>query len=554
MDQRDADFLLNLLLDRTSGNGECLYNLHRLHRINPRTYFSLGYVESAALGSGVELGNNSVGSWQQSLVRSDELYDSGIPGLTGAADPSAVVFNGTGTYTLSVEILGVVSGSNPTMSVLVTGVNLSAVVSVCGLYGASSLSIAGVVKLGSGNTPSAIGVDPNTDTVYVANPCLLCSTNGALWVINGTTNTVEDNLSIKYITYLSSIAVDPSANLIYVAANASASCVHTKQTQSEVAVVDGSNDSVLRYLTVEQGPSSMVVDHATDTLYLSHYCGDTPGPAEVTAVNATTGETIANVQITKFGATWSLALDSITDTIWAAEGGIALNEPLTAVNGTTNKVEANINLSTGSSNPTIRVASDAVTVDAATDMVYATDVGPLGILHIINGKTDKEVGNTTIGEAGDFITVDPVSDKVYVVASSCRDTSYFAPYCTYRLNTVYAIDGRTGEVTGNLTLEAGLSAVAVNPTTGLIYVGGPGAEVTVVKDSAQFSASTSSSKGGSSIPEFPYQVVGATVIALGVVLAYIAVKARTRAPSGSAHEGRAFANSESRLRRFNADS
>ncbi len=74
---------------------------------NPAGYnFSMGSTIGETLAQTITLSKESLGSWQEVDVTSGLLFTSGIPIWQNSTDPSALVFNGTGTYRFTVQILG----------------------------------------------------------------------------------------------------------------------------------------------------------------------------------------------------------------------------------------------------------------------------------------------------------------------------------------------------------------------------------------------------------------------------------------------------------------
>ena len=96
------------------------------------------------------------------------------------------------------------------------------------LLGSGLLAVVGVPEAAAaapatvtvGSNPSAVGVDPTTDTIYVANYA-----SGTVSVIDGTTNTVTDTVTVG--TSPDAVGVDPTTDTIYVA----------NQTSNSVSVI-----------------------------------------------------------------------------------------------------------------------------------------------------------------------------------------------------------------------------------------------------------------------------------------------------------------------------
>jgi len=75
---------------------------------------------------------------------------------------------------------------------------------------------------------------------------------------------------------------------------------------------------------------------------------------------------------------------------------------------------------------------------------------------VIDGKTNKVIGNVKVGNTPSAVAVNPNTNMVYV-------TNYYD-------NTTSVIDGKTNKVIGNVTVGSAPSALAVNPNTNMVYV------------------------------------------------------------------------------------
>ena len=77
---------------------------------------------------------------------------------------------------------------------------------------AAATSYTVTATIGTGSYPWGVGVDPSTDTVYVAN-----EGSNSVSVIDGATNTVTATISVG--SFPTGVGVDPTTDTIYVSNN-----------------------------------------------------------------------------------------------------------------------------------------------------------------------------------------------------------------------------------------------------------------------------------------------------------------------------------------------
>ncbi|MGD0476589.1 MAG: ABC transporter permease [Nitrososphaerales archaeon] len=74
---------------------------------NPNGNFSMGATLSTTLATAITVTTSDAGHWKNVNVLSGLLYNSGIPVYQTAANPSNIVFNVTGSYRFTMQVLGV---------------------------------------------------------------------------------------------------------------------------------------------------------------------------------------------------------------------------------------------------------------------------------------------------------------------------------------------------------------------------------------------------------------------------------------------------------------
>ena len=127
-----------------------------------------------------------------------------------------------------------------------------------------------------GNAPSAVAVNPTTNTIYVTN-----THNNTVSVINGSTNEVTDTVSVSDGPLV--IAVNTSTNTVYVA----------NFQDNTVSVVNGSTNEVTDTVSVSDGPLVIAVNTSTNTVYVPNYGDNTV--SVITQPSAPSTPSISNI-------------------------------------------------------------------------------------------------------------------------------------------------------------------------------------------------------------------------------------------------------------------
>ena len=260
--------------------------------------------------------------------------------------------------------------------------------------------------------PFAVAVDQPTDTVYAVNQSDINFNPGdSVSVISGATCNASDT----------------------------SGCGNTPATVS-----------------VGSFPTSVAVDQATDTIYVTNGNDGTLSVINGATCNGTntsgcdqTPVTVPLVNPNEYFAT-GVAVNQATDTVYVLSGGPGTAPDLVSVlNGATCNGSVTVGCSTAP--PTVTVGSNigfvGLAVNQDTDTIYADNSGDDSV-SVINGATcngtntagcGKTPPTVSVGRQGsyDYIAVDPATDLVYV-------TDYFD-------DAVSIIDGATcnaGDVAG----------------------------------------------------------------------------------------------------------
>jgi YVTN family beta-propeller protein len=243
----------------------------------------------------------------------------------------------------------------------------------------------------AGSEPSAVAVDPTTDTVYVAD-----ESGNTVTVIDGETGTVTATIGVG--TVPQAIAVDASTDTVYVA-----------NLGGTVSVIDGATDTVTATITVGITPDGVAVDPVTHTVYVSNQYSGTV--SVIDAQTNTVTKTISGLPEAN-----PLAVNPVTDTIYVAH----LSTPtVSVINGATDTVTATI---------TVGSDPDAVAVDPTTNTVYVTNGSDTAnSMSVINGATNTVTATIGVGSLPLGIAVDPATHNAYVPNSGDNTISVISP-------------------------------------------------------------------------------------------------------------------------------
>lgn len=386
-------------------------------------------------------------------------------------------------------------------------------------------SVSQTIELGW--LPRIVAVNPTTNLVYVAYSLQgdpFSRTPQFISVISGASGNVLENVTVAGFVW--SIAINPSTSLLYLGETFGRGVT----IYSFVSVIDANTRRVVANVSLGsenivglRKPTSIAVNPSTGMVYVANYqLGPSASPSgftnAVSVIDGRTNKLVANIST---GAPPSgVAVDSVTNRIYAAHGD-DFRQMVSVIDGATNKVIANVNGTPGA----------ALDVDTSTHMVYAPDSGlSHGIVHVISGVTNRVVGNVTVGLRTSLVAVNSVTSVVYVSGSHCAVQQDCSSCCGGE-DTIYAINGSTNTLLANLTVGSpffnSVQSLAVNTATNTVYVGGyvsgngigtsERAGLFVVKG---LGANPGSEQGGG-IPEFPFQLSFTLLVTVAVVTWYV---------------------------------
>ena len=310
-------------------------------------------------------------------------------------------------------------GSEVALGAAIVG---TAVVAAPATTGASSTAPTVTTISSPVASPSAIGVNPVTDTVYVGSGRFAYT---KMAVINGVTGSTTATLGVGTGYGVSDITVDPTLNKVWVLAG-------------QVLLVTGVNNSLSQGPSIGTTPGYAALDTTTHTIYADNH----NNYRYLSVITANTDALTTRIEMT---TTWetllSIGVDAKTDLVYAAD-----RAGLTVYNGTT-----------GALTRYTSVCHGQVAVDSTTNIVYVTcTTGSPGSIEAVNGTSLSVVATITVASRPSAIAVNPVTNTIFVT----NRTS----------NSVSVINGSTDTVTTTISVGSHPQAVAVATTTNTVYV------------------------------------------------------------------------------------
>jgi YVTN family beta-propeller protein len=333
---------------------------------------------------------------------------------------------------------------------------------------------------------------------------------------------------------------------------------------NSVSVIDGSTNRVVSNVTVGCRPVGVTYDSSNKLVYVTSFelCGGEifPGPCEGCGPGAILGGSVSIINASVENAIKKIAFGAYPSGVTSDSSGmvyVAIGEygKISVIDSSTNSVVSTISVAGpggmvfDSSNGRLYVQSGAsnapgrvAVIDPSTRLVVANiTVGaeylgqsvtqPLAFdssnkdvyvvnslsdsVSVIDGSTNAVTATIPVGSYPSAIAFDSVNGMLYV--------------CNTNSNTVSVVDGSTNSVVSTVAVGAAPDGIAFDSKNKLVYVANDvSGTVSIISPSqaAGSSATTSTNtlSGAGGIPEFPYQLSAAGLLAAIVVVAYALVR------------------------------
>jgi YVTN family beta-propeller protein len=267
-----------------------------------------------------------------------------------------------------------------------------------------------------GTYPYAIGVNPTTGKIYVAN-----FGSNTVSVIDGTSNLVVATVAVGIYPY--AVGVNPTTNKVYVA----------NLTSNTVSVINGTSNLVVATVAVGSTPCAVGVNPTTNKVYVANENSNS-----VSVIDGTSNLVVATVTVGNYPC--PVGVNPTTNKIYVANAG---GQSVSVIDGTSNLVVATV---------TVGTCPCAVGVNPTTNKVYVANAGGQSV-SVIDGATNGVVATVTVGSHPINVGVNPTTDKVYVANWSSNSVSVIYYLTTTGLSPDHKTAGDPGDPAFTLTVN-----------------------------------------------------------------------------------------------------
>lgn len=281
----------------------------------------------------------------------------------------------------------------------------------------------------------------------------------------------------------SSIVVNPETNTIYVA----------NRNSDTVTVIDAVSNKVTDAISVGNGPRDVVINPDTKMLYVVNDYPRTVSVIDVATNNVTT--TIELTQLDNVDSLQAIAVNDETNKLYlliigGAEAFIAV------IDGTTNKVDEIFKISDLPPDYDVGRAVRDIAINSDTNMIYVTrDFDSVLVIDASNNQVVETIsvdGPTTIAVnektntiySGNFFsqTISIIDGSNNTIVDTLEQIEPQRIEVDEQTNTIYVsgygglsiVDGESRQVRNQITTGEFSEGVALNPNTGRLYVANAG--------------------------------------------------------------------------------
>ncbi len=242
----------------------------------------------------------------------------------------------------------------------------------------------------TGRIPNAIGVNPGTNTIYVAN-----DVTNTLSVINGGTNQITATIPVARFPF--AVSVDRRNGKVYV----------TSQNGG-ISIIDAATNKVVGTIALRDQINDAALNQVTGVLYAT---GESfPGqPPVIFAVNVNTRKVVARIHPGGQSRPYAVAVNPRTNTVYITNNPNPGGTGVFVINGSTNQITTMI--------PT-ELYPGFISLNPRNDLVYVlTATAENNAVMEIDGRTNKLTNTLQINTLdATFTGVNAPSRYIYVTA------------------------------------------------------------------------------------------------------------------------------------------
>jgi YVTN family beta-propeller protein len=284
--------------------------------------------------------------------------------------------------------------------------------------------------IGVGDFPYAIDSNALNNRIYVTN-----RGSNSVSVIDGSTDSILYNVSVEQTPV--GIAVNPAASWIYVA----------NLDSGSISVIDGITNNVYETIRIGGIPYGIAVNPLTNRIYVTDISSDS-----VHVIDGATNDYISDIKVGMKPV--GVAVDARSNTVYVANHD---SNDVSIVNGSTNQLIENIPLD---GTKPVGVALNPITdrlyvSNIGSDTASVVDVSNVGNYSVLKNIRVNPSTKSLYNEAGSLINL-PVNVDFPLVASfiTFDPTDNLAYLTNTASNTISVIDGETDSLAISIMFDA----------------------------------------------------------------------------------------------------